>query len=73
MKKIFNHYFDERSEIMKETQFKVEDVFGDNFNKDTFSPKQITKLNNLFNQNIVNKVFSIKISLFKPRKKKIIY
>ena len=57
---------------MKKTQFKVQDVFGDIFKKDTFSPKQITKLNNIFSHNIVNIIFSIKINLFKPRKKKIL-
>ena len=46
LKKIYNHYIDKRSEIMKNTQFKVEDVFGDIINKDNFSQEQITKLNN---------------------------
>ena len=31
---------------MKNTQFKVEDVFGDVMSKDSISPEQITKLNN---------------------------
>ena len=31
---------------MKNTQFKVEDVFGDIISKDNFSQEQITKLNN---------------------------
>ena len=30
---------------MKNIQFKVEDIFCDTINKDTPSPKQITKLN----------------------------
>ena len=46
MKKIYNHYIDKRSEIMKNTSFKVEDVFGDVISKDNFSQEQITKLNN---------------------------
>ena len=46
LKKIFNHYIDKRSEIMKNTSFKVEDVFGDVISKDNFSQEQITKLNN---------------------------
>ena len=37
---------DKRSEIMKNTSFKGEDVFGDVISKDNFSQKQITKLNN---------------------------
>ena len=45
LKKIYNHYIDKRSEIKKNTQFKVEDVFGDIISKDNFSQEQITKLN----------------------------
>ena len=46
LKKAYNHYIDKTSEIMKTTQFKVEDVFGDIINKDSFSQEQIIKLNN---------------------------
>ena len=46
LKKIYNHYIDKRSEIMKNTSFKVEDIFGDVISKDSISPEQITKLNN---------------------------
>ena len=46
LKKIYNHYIDKRSEIMKNTQFKFEDIFGDIINKDSISTEQITKLNN---------------------------
>ena len=46
LKKIYNHYIDKRSEIMKNTNFKVQDVFGDVISKDNFSQEQITKLNN---------------------------
>ena len=46
LKQIYNHYVDKKSEIMKNTQFKVEDVFGDVISKDSISPEQITKLNN---------------------------
>ena len=34
LKKIYNHYFDKRKEMMKNTSFKVEDVFGDVISKD---------------------------------------
>ena len=44
LKKIYNPYNDKRSEIMKNTKFKVEDVFGDVISKDNFSQEQITKL-----------------------------
>ena len=46
LKKIYNHYLDKRSEIMKNTSFRVEDVFADVISKDILSPEQITKLNN---------------------------
>ena len=46
LKKIYNHYLDKRKEIMKNTQFKVEDVFGDVISKDNFRQERITKLNN---------------------------
>ena len=46
LKQIYNHYMDKKSEIMKNTSFKVEDVFNDIIHKDTISPEQITKLNN---------------------------
>ena len=46
LKKINNHYLDKRKKIMKNTSFKVEDVFGDVISKDNFSQEQITKLNN---------------------------
>ena len=46
LKQIYNHYVDKKSEIMKNTSFKVEDVFNDIIHKDTISPDQIAKLNN---------------------------
>ena len=46
LKQIYNHYIDKKSEIMKNTQFKVEDIFNDVINKDTISQEQIVKLNN---------------------------
>ena len=45
LKKTYNHYLDKRKEIMRNTQFKVEDVFGDVISKDNFSQERITKLN----------------------------
>ena len=47
LKQIYNRYVDKKSEVMKNTQFKVEDIFTDVFSKDTISTEQITKLNNL--------------------------
>ena len=52
LKKTYNHYLDKRKEIMKNTQFKFEDVFGDVLSKYIFSQEQITKLNN-FSANIM--------------------
>ena len=46
LKKIYNLYIDKRGEIMKNTSYKVEDVFGDVISKDNFSQEQITKLDN---------------------------
>ena len=46
LKKIYNHYIDKGKEITKNTNFKVEDVFGIVTSKDNFSQKQIIKLNN---------------------------
>ena len=45
LKKIYNHYLDERKEIMKITSFEVEDISGDIISKDNFSQEQISKLN----------------------------
>ena len=45
LKRFYNLYVDKKSEIMKNTQFKVEDVFTDVISKDTISTEQITKLN----------------------------
>ena len=46
LKQIYNHYVDKKSELMKNTQFKVEDIFTDVISKDTISTEQTTKLNN---------------------------
>ena len=46
LKKFYDHYIDKRSEIMKSTSFRVEDVFGDVISKDNFSQEQLTKPNN---------------------------
>ena len=45
LKKIYNHYIDKRKEIMKKTQFKVEDFFDDVISKHNFSQEQKTKIN----------------------------
>ena len=44
LKKNYKHYLDKRKEIMKNTQYKVEDFFGDVMSKDNFSQEQIPKL-----------------------------
>ena len=71
LKKIYNHYIDKRSEIIKNTSFKVEDVFGDVISKDNFSQEQITKLNNFISKNNVNININNKFNFFKPRTEKI--
>ena len=45
IKKINNNYIDNRSEPMKNSIFKVEDVFGDVIGEDSFNQEQITKPN----------------------------
>ena len=71
LKKIYNHYLDKRKEIMKNTNLKVEDVFGDVIRKNNFSQGQITKLNNFFSKKNVKVNINFKFSLFKPRKEKV--
>ena len=46
IKRIYNHYVDKKTEIMKNTSFRVGDDFGDVISKENFSQEQITKLNN---------------------------
>ena len=60
-KKVYNHYLDERKEIMKNTNFKVEDIFGDIISRDNFSREQITK-HNFFRQINVSNNLRIKMS-----------
>ena len=50
MKKIYNQCLNKRKEIIKNTQLKVEDIFGDNINKDDISQDQI--LNSIYFQPI---------------------
>ena len=46
LKQIYNHYIDKRSEILRNTQFRVEDIFTDVISKDNLSQETIIKLNN---------------------------
>ena len=46
LKQLYNHYIDKMCEIMKSTQFKVEDVFTVVISKVTISTEQLTKLHN---------------------------
>ena len=46
LKKQCNLYLDERSDIMRSTQFMVEEVFGRLLNKASLFVEQITKLSN---------------------------
>ena len=45
LKKIYSLYLDKRKDIMKNTQFKVEDVSGEKLSEENFSQEQITELN----------------------------
>ena len=42
LKQIHNQYIDKKTEIMRKTQFKIEDVFTDVISKDSISTEQIT-------------------------------
>ena len=64
LKQIYNHYVDKKSEVMKNTQFKVEDVFTNVISKDTISTEQITKLNS--RQTDVNINIKIRFNFFEP-------
>ena len=44
LKKVYNHYIDKRSEITRDIQFELEDVFGDVISRASISPEQILKL-----------------------------
>ena len=44
LKKIYNHYLDKGKDFMKNTEFKIEDVFGDIMSKHNFGQEQINKL-----------------------------
>ena len=66
LKKIYKPYLDKRKEIMKNTQFKVEGIFGDLISKDNFSQEQLTKLNIFFGQINVNINITKKFNFFNP-------
>ena len=72
IKNIYNHYLEKRGEKKKITSFKEENIFGDVISKYFISNEQINKLNSFFSQNNVNNNFSMKINLFKSRKKEIV-
>ena len=44
LKRNHNHYLDKGPDFLKNTQIKVDDVFGDTLDKDSTSPDQINKL-----------------------------
>ena len=58
---------------MKNTSFKVEDVFGYVIIKNSISPEQIIKPNKFFfSENNVNIKIKFNLNIYKPRKKKIL-
>ena len=56
---------------MNSTKFKVEDLSGDVISKDSITTEQINKLKKFFSKKNVNINKIIKITFFKPRRKKI--
>ena len=69
LKKNHNHYIDKRKEIMKNTSFKVKDIFGDVISEDNLSQEQITKLNVFLAEIKKNIKIKINFNFFKPRQK----
>ena len=67
LKKTYDHYLDKRKEVMKNTDFKVEDV---ELGKDNFSNEQKPELNNFSAEKNVNINFCLNINLSKPGKKR---
>ena len=66
LKKICNHFLDKWIDSVKNTQFKVEDVFGDTLNKDSISEKN--SCNKYFSsQNDLNSIYSTRINYFTHR------
>ena len=57
LQKIYNLYPDKRPDIVKITQFKVEDVFGDIIGKDSISPEQITEINKFLPKKMLLLIF----------------
>ena len=45
LKKTRNHYLDERTEIMKNTEYKAEDALGDILGENSIPRERIAKLN----------------------------
>ena len=70
MKKFYNHYLDERKEIKKNYQFRVEGIFGDVIMKDSVSLEQLGKPINFLSQNNADRNIKINFEFFTPRKKK---
>ena len=58
-----------RSEILKNSQFKVEDVFGQFLGKDGISSGHKTKLKKTIKKSDVNNTLNLKKKSFKRRKK----
>ena len=57
LKNIYNHVLDKSKEIMKNTQFKVETLFGYILGKESISSEQITELNNF----LAKKTYIVKL------------
>ena len=71
IEKDLNHQLDKRNDIMKKTQFIVEDIFGDILGEEGISNEQ-KPIKNFFSENDLKINFSINTNLNRPRKAKII-
>ena len=52
LKEIFNDYIDKRFDIMKNTQFRVEDTFVDIIGKNNINQEQLVRLSNFLAKKI---------------------
>ena len=68
-KKFYNQYLETGKEFMKNTDFSVEDIFGDKISQDSILSEQITKPKFFSSQSNVFNNFCKGKNFFKPRKK----
>ena len=58
LKKVYNHFLDERTDIMKKAQLKVEEVFDDISNKDSLTAEHIYNLD-IFSAKVIWRIILV--------------